>query len=177
MNVIQSAAIFAEEAHKGQTRRYTGDPYIVHPMRVAGMLTMHPDANEDIIAAAWLHDVVEDTDVTIEQILERFGYRVADLVQSVTKPDTPEYNALPRHERKRIINQRLEHAPRGAKMIKLADRIDNLRGFQNPNATRDFVKLYIRESYDLSRVLMDADAWLYSQLFKLMMDMKEEYDA
>ncbi|MDE7122583.1 MAG: HD domain-containing protein [Oscillospiraceae bacterium] len=80
---IQTAYSFAEEAHKGQFRS-SGQPYIIHPVAVADIL-LDLGMDTDTICAALLHDVVEDTPVTYEQVKKLFGRDVADLVDGVTK--------------------------------------------------------------------------------------------
>ena len=84
-SLFDEAVRFAVEAHRGTERRGKGFPYIIHPMEAAAIVaTMTKD--QEMLAAAILHDTVEDTDVTIEQIRERFGDRVAMLVQNETAP-------------------------------------------------------------------------------------------
>ncbi len=86
----QSAAQFALHAHDGQFR-VTGEAYITHPVAVAEYL-FHAGASEDEVIAAFLHDTVEDTDVTIEQIEALFGPEVAHIVAAVTKVEGETYN-------------------------------------------------------------------------------------
>jgi len=175
VNRIIEAAQFADKAHRGQFRKYEKVPYIVHPMRVAGLVTAHEKATEDVIVAAWIHDVVEDTDHTFEDIFQKFGMRVARIVAELTKADDPEFKARPRRERKRMEADKLGKASWEARFIKLADRLDNLRDLELGDAPPDFVKLYVEESYYLSCALMETDARLYSQLFALLMRMKEKF--
>lgn len=78
---------FALAAHADQTRKWTGEPYIVHPQAVAKMVRA-VGGSPVMVAAAWLHDVVEDTPATIPQILDMFGADVADIVFQLTKPHT-----------------------------------------------------------------------------------------
>ncbi len=80
---IEEALEFAKEAHKGQYRK-SGEPYIIHPILVA-TITAYVTAEEEMVIAALLHDVVEDTSFSIEDIQERFGQNVADLVEGLTK--------------------------------------------------------------------------------------------
>ena len=84
-SLFDKAVKFAVEAHQGTERRGKGYPYIIHPMEAAAIVaTMTNDP--EMLAAAILHDTVEDTDVTIEQIREQFGDRVAALVRNETAP-------------------------------------------------------------------------------------------
>jgi len=122
-NRIQSAVIFAWEKHFGQ-KRDGGNPYFVHLDRVAHIVSQY-NHTEDVLMAAYLHDTVEDTDCTIEDIVEKFGQGVADMVFQLTNTysDHLEFDAKSKAT--------LEHAQhitiREAKLIKLADRLDNLR--------------------------------------------------
>jgi (p)ppGpp synthase/HD superfamily hydrolase len=111
---------FATIAHKGQLRKYTGEPYIVHPARVA-QIVQSVTSDPDVIAAAWLHDVVEDTTVTLEEIRKEFGDNVARIVSEVTNVATEGT----RKKRKSIERRHLNQASPDAKTIKLADIIDN----------------------------------------------------
>ena len=82
---FDKAVKFAVEAHQGTERRGKGYPYIIHPMEAAAIVATISN-DQELLAAAVLHDTVEDTDVTIEQIREQFGDRVAELVQHETAP-------------------------------------------------------------------------------------------
>lgn len=113
MTKAAEAMMFAVEAHKGQLRD-DGKPFIVHPATVAAILQNVTD-DEDILAAAWLHDVVEDTSVSIEVIEARFGSRVANLVMEVTH----EGNGTTGYYFPRLNTQ-------AGIMIKFADRLSNL---------------------------------------------------
>jgi (p)ppGpp synthase/HD superfamily hydrolase len=113
---------FATSAHKGQTRKYTGDDYIVHPIAVSELVKKHGGSKVQV-AAALLHDVVEDTSVTNIEIAELFGAPVARLVHWLT--DTSKPSDGNRAIRKGIDANRLANAPAEAQFVKLADMIDN----------------------------------------------------
>lgn len=123
--MIIKAARFAAEAHRGQWRKYTEVPYIVHPMRVAGRLTLTPGATEEVVAAAWLHDVVEDCPNFRNSLHREFPTEVTLLVGELTNPSIhyPEFN---RATRKQMDREHLARASYWAKVVKLVDRIDNL---------------------------------------------------
>ncbi len=125
--LLDRAIVFAVRAHAGTERRGKGFPYIVHPMEAVEIVaTMTSD--QELLAAAALHDTVEDTDVTIEQIRAEFGERVASLVAS--ESDTYEEGmseADSWHARKRAAINRLAHASRDAKMVALGDKLSNMR--------------------------------------------------
>ena len=90
IGIVELAKIFAEGAHKGQVRKYTGEPYICHPSRVAQLvITFLPGVSAEVTAAAWLHDTVEDTPTRISDITDAFGGVVAFLVDELTKPNQP----------------------------------------------------------------------------------------
>ena len=138
-NQIQSilaAAHFAAEKHSSQKRKgKAGEPYVNHLLEVAELIAgaiSEPDTN--LLIAALLHDTVEDVGVTHEQLVQRFGSDVADLVAEVTDD-----KSLPKLERKRL---QVEHAPKKsvrAQAIKLADKISNLRSMlYSPPADWDF---------------------------------------
>ncbi len=160
MNRIVEAAQFAARAHAGQKRKYNGLPFIVHPARVGGRAAVLEAVGEETVMAAYLHDVVEDTEVTLEEIRLQFGDRVAGLVQELTNPSKGV--KAPRAERKRIDREHLIGVSREAKRIKLLDRIDNLSELSG--APQDFVKLYLEESRMLLEVIGDADDALRYEL-------------
>lgn len=108
--LINRARRFATIAHQGQTRD-NGDPYIIHPEQVARILAQVTN-DPDIIAAGWLHDVIEDCDVTYLQLATTFNKRVADLVTEVT--NNGKGNAFPNLK------------TRDGVLIKFADRTSNL---------------------------------------------------
>jgi|TARA_B110000196_G_C21004173_1_gene594483 (p)ppGpp synthase/HD superfamily hydrolase len=121
-NLKKNVLDFAVEAHTGQTRKYTGEDYIVHPMAVADMVERH-GGDEVQVCAALLHDVVEDTPVTNDDIRDNFGDDIAIMVQWLT--DTSKPSDGNRRIRKGIDAKRLAEAPAEAQFVKLADMIDN----------------------------------------------------
>lgn len=126
LSLEERARRFATKAHaaKEQRRKYTFEPYIVHPAAVVE-LVRSVCSREEVLAAAWLHDTVEDTDTTIIDIEARFGSEVALLVAMVTNPK-PQSGAN-RIERKRVHFLHTARANPTAQTIKLADIIDNTR--------------------------------------------------
>ena len=121
-NLKKNVLDFAVKAHAGQTRKYTGDDYIVHPMAVADMVEKH-GGDEVQVCAALLHDVVEDTAFTIDDIRDNFGDDIAIMVRWLT--DTSQPSDGNRRIRKGIDAKRLAEAPAEAQFVKLADLIDN----------------------------------------------------
>ena len=143
---------FATAAHGDQKRKYTGDPYINHPIAVAEIVKTVPHTDE-MIAAALLHDVVEDTHVTIDQIANKFGDKVAELVGWLTDISRPEDGN--RAFRKSIDRDHSADAPAEAQTIKLADLIHNSISIaeHDPN----FWKVYKEEKIELLKVLTKGD--------------------
>lgn len=133
---LDRAIIFAVKAHAGTERRGKGFPYIVHPMEAMEIVaTMTPD--QELLAAAALHDTVEDTSVTIEDIRAQFGDRVASLVQSesdVFIEGKSEEDSW--HERKQAAMDRLAAASHEAKMVALGDKLSNMRAIARDYAMK-----------------------------------------
>src|SRR5210317_2166475 len=115
---------FATKAHGDQKRKYTNDPYIVHPIAVSEIVKTVAHTDE-MVAAALLHDVVEDTDVTLDQIKDKFGSKVAELVGWLTDISRPEDGN--RKTRKTLDREHSAEAPADAQTIKLADLIHNTK--------------------------------------------------
>ena len=122
--MITSARMFATAAHAavGQKRKYSGDDYIVHPQRVAAIVEKHGGTDE-MIAAAWLHDTVEDTDVTPLVITKMFGDEVAAIVEGLTDVSLPSDGN--RAKRKSIDRMHSASASTESQFVKCADIIDN----------------------------------------------------
>ena len=134
--LLDRAIIFAVRAHAGTERRGKGFPYIVHPMEAVEIVaTMTPD--QELLAAAALHDTVEDTGVTVEQIRAEFGERVAALVEAESDvfiegiSETDSWRA-----RKQAAIDRLAAAPRDAKMVALGDKLSNMRAIARDYAVQ-----------------------------------------
>ena len=121
--LFDKALKFATDAHSGTERRGKGFPYIIHPMEaVAIVATITSDP--ELLAAAVLHDTVEDTDVTDEDIRNEFGDRVATLVQHETA-QIP--HGAPWRTRKQSQADLIASAPRDSKIVALGDKLSNLR--------------------------------------------------
>lgn len=124
--LVVGAYRFARTAHGGigQKRKYTDEPYIVHPVAVAELVRSVPHT-QAMLAAALLHDVVEDTPATLAEIEAAFGPEIGDLVDWLTDVSRPEDGN--RATRKHLDLLHTAKAPPAAKTIKLADLIDNAR--------------------------------------------------
>jgi (p)ppGpp synthase/HD superfamily hydrolase len=119
--LIDRAIGFAARAHEGQYRRAGNVPYIAHPVAVA-MILQAMGCDETIIVAAILHDIVEDTPITLAEIRQTFGDPVADIVAIVTEPP----RALRWEARKQHMIQAVRDAPLPAKLVAAADKYHNL---------------------------------------------------
>ncbi len=126
-SLLDRAVIFAVKAHANTERRGKGFPYIVHPMEAVEIVaTMTPD--QEMLAAAILHDTVEDTDVTAEEIRREFGDRIADMVVSESDVFTPGVSEEESwRSRKQAAIDRLGRASRDSKMVALGDKLSNMR--------------------------------------------------
>lgn len=122
---IFDAIEFAARAHTGQYRKGTRIPYIVHPLAVARIL-IEIEAPDDVILASVLHDVVEDTPVSLDEIHAAFGEGIAELVEAMSEPDRSDTW----ENRKRDTLEFLETAPQQVLLIKVADQLDNIRGIR-----------------------------------------------
>ena len=159
-SLVARARSFAIEAHSAinHKRKYTGDDYIVHPAEVAAIVATVPHTDE-MLAAAWLHDTVEDTGVTIETIREEFGPIVAGLVADLTDVSTPSLGN--RAIRKGIDLAHTASASPSAKTIKLGDLISNTASIvaHDPG----FARVYLKEKAAMLEVMTDGDATLLAR--------------
>lgn len=144
MFLVDEAREFAATKHAWQVRKYTGAPYIIHPFQVM-LMVKSVEHTEEMLAAAWLHDVVEDCGVELDEIQDRFGNTVAQYVDELTDKPSPANRA----ERKRQQRIALAMASPEAKTIKIADLIDNTSDIAQHD--RDFARVYLREK----RLLLD----------------------
>ena len=135
-SLLDRAIEFAVRAHAGTERRGKGFPYIVHPMEAMAIVaTMTPD--QEVLAAAALHDVVEDTDVTVEEIRAAFGDRVASLVaceSDIVLAELSEEASWP--VRKQAAIDRLAAASHDAKVVALGDKLSNMPAIARDYAVR-----------------------------------------
>ncbi len=143
IRVVSEAAELASRRHNGQTRKGRGEePYVNHLAEVANILSAVTNgADAELVAAGWLHDTIEDTETTHDELAQRFGLRVAGLVDECTDD-----MSLPKSERRR---RQIEDAPKkspSAKLIKIADKVSNIRAriFADPSrAQREELADYV----------------------------------
>lgn len=167
---FDKAVAFATQAHSGTERRGKAYPYIIHPMEAVSIVATITN-DPEMLAATILHDTVEDTDVTIEQIRELFGHRVADLVQHETAPLD---DSLTWREKKTQQIKQLAEAPYDSKVVALGDKLSNMRGiawdyrkvgdevwklFHAPNG-KDDIAWYYRSLADALSELSGTTAYL-----------------
>lgn len=128
MNMLEEAIIYATVLHQGKIRKFRNIPYILHPIEVAQILSTMTD-DQEIITAGILHDIVEDTDGTLEEIKKRFGDRVAFLVSSESENKYPEEDPGDTWKRRKEEALLVLRNSRdiGVKMLWLADKLSNIR--------------------------------------------------
>ena len=120
-NLINKAIYLAKKYH-GNQKRKSGEPYYTHPLEVAYMISDHK-LKTDIIVASILHDIIEDTEVTVEMIEGTFGQRIAEMVDMLTR-DRPDGTKLTIEE---VINNAYKKADKEVLLIKLIDRLHNIQ--------------------------------------------------
>lgn len=169
MTLFEEAVQFALEAHRGQVRKLNELPYIIHPMEVATIcatLTSDPE----VLAAAVLHDTVEDTDTTMEALEARFGQRVALLVASETEPPCPGLSRADSwHVRKENSLALLKTAADpGVKILWLGDKLSNIRSFY---------RVWQISGHEVWSSLNQKDpamqAWYYRSIVTLLAELKD----
>lgn len=154
----QSAKSFAIKAHKGQKRKISNMPYITHPIRVANLLES-AGLSDELICAAYLHDVVEDTPYKIDDIEEKFGRRVAELVASHTEDKSKSWEERKQHTIDLIKNTETE-----VKYLIIADRLDNLFDLEND------LKTYGHQIWHKFNAGYEKQKWYNESLAKYMYD-------
>lgn len=168
MDLLEKAQRWAMRGHLGVNRKFSDLPYIVHPEAVAEIISQVTDDN-DVIAAAWLHDVVEDTPKTVDDIRENFNDKIANLVDEVSK-----ISKKTDGNREHRVSKDREHyskASKWGKAIKIADAIHNL-----PLMIRDnpvFAPTYVEEKKLLLEVIKDGHLLLASILERIILDFEE----
>lgn len=167
--LTELAYAYAQFKHRDQKRKYTGDPYFFHCAEVANHLEcMHMP--EHVVAAGYLHDVVEDTDATLDDIERIFGKDVAKLVEEVTDVSKPEDGN--RAIRKEIDRNHLAKASAWGKTIKLADLISNTHSIVERDL--NFAKVYLAEKERLLEILIGGHGYLYNEARELLEDSKNK---
>lgn len=152
---------FAKLAHGTQVRKYTGEPYWHHLVAVAALVSQVRNRSIEMVEAALLHDVIEDTDSTGEQVEAEFGMLVRAYVEALTDP--PAVKRGPnRAARRQIVCERMLTAPWAVKTIKLADLIDNTSTIV-PHDPKFAKSTYLPEKSHLLNYLLGGDQALWSR--------------
>lgn len=162
-SVVDRAIAFATEAHRGQFRKYTGEPYVTHPIEVAQIVATVPHTTEMLVAAI-LHDTVEDTPVTFEVIEENFGEKVRELVFWLTEVSTKEDGN--RAVRKAMDCAHYASGPAESQTVKIADLIHNSRCISQHDTK--FWVIYRQEKIAILEALTLADPTLVAQAWTLV---------
>lgn len=169
MTVFEEAIIFAVRAHQGMRRKSEEVPYIAHPLEVAAICaSMTADA--EVLAAAVLHDTVEDTAVTMEDIRNHFGERVALLVASETEDKHPEMSKSDswRLRKEESLEQLRQATDPGVKILWLGDKLSNIRSFYRAWRLRGNVFWNNYNQKDPAQ-----QAWYYRTIAKLLSELKD----
>lgn len=193
--MIQSALAIASLYHRNQKRKYTGEPYIEHPKLVAKIITDYMEACDDIPlfafdpmdysviqSAALLHDTIEDTNATYEEIQKVFGKSVCDLVYFLTDDLTPKDGN--RKLRKEKYLEKLLDSPYEAKCLKIADVLANIRNLAEvvPAEDKGFAIKYVGEKQQMveafktlkERKKRDKRYYWYKIFSKMLNDLEIE---
>ena len=168
--LLDRAIVFAVRAHAGIERRGKGFPYIVHPMEAVEIVaTITPD--QELLAAAVLHDAVEDTDVTIAQIRAEFGDRVAALVASESEDkDCGVSKEESWHARKQAAIDRLASASLDSKIVALGDKLSNMRAIARDYAVQGDKLWNLFNTKDPKE-----HEWHYRELANALSDLKDTF--
>ena len=167
--MVEKAMIFASKAHDGMFRKGTDIPYIVHPME-AGAIAASITSDEEIISAAILHDTLEDTHVTAEDIEREFGKEVLRLVQSDSEDKRED---LPPEETWKIrkqetINYLKEKADKKEKIIAISDKLSNIRAIY-----RDYEKIGDELWKRFNQNDKKEHAWYYGSFIETLLELDE----
>lgn len=167
--LIDYCCTFAAWAHRNQLRKYTGEPYVYHPIAVANIVA---ERTQDIgaICGALLHDTIEDTEVTRELIIQAgIGFDIADIVVELT--DVATLADGNRATRKTIERDRLAKVSDRAQTVKLADLIHNTESIVEHD--KKFAQIYMKEKEELLQVLTRGDIILQERAWDIVNKWKE----
>ena len=160
---IEKAIIFALKAHQGQKRKGTNIPYVFHPIDVGRLLAQN-DASETLVVSGILHDILEDTEITIEDLKAEFGNEVAGLVSAMTEPDKKK----PWKERKtQTITHLRYYADRDVKKLECADKLSNITDIYN-DLLKQGDKLWTKFNAGYA-----DQKWYYQELVKSLESLSE----
>jgi (p)ppGpp synthase/HD superfamily hydrolase len=158
---LYEALAFAVDAHGRvrQARKGTSFPYVIHPLRVGEILYRH-GCDEDVIRAGLLHDTIEDAQVSRDELADRFGERVAELVVGASEPD----RTAPWRQRKEHTISHARTAPDDVAEVLAADKLDNVRSIKESLAERG------DETWQVFNAGEDQQRWYYTELAKAFLE-------
>jgi (p)ppGpp synthase/HD superfamily hydrolase len=148
MTKVESAEFFAKDKHKGMIRKDGTTPYFTHLESVVSYLKSLGVTDEDVLCSGWLHDTIEDTATTFDELYERFGKKVAVLVSSLSKD-----KKLPKKERELQYVKQLKDSPLEAKIIKLCDISANLKDLASSKISKNQRKKTINQKIHYLKVI------------------------
>lgn len=162
--IVSNARKIAHEAHKGQMRKWSSDQYILHPERVSSKVQSLANIDDIDVAAALLHDVLEDCGEHWAEVIEKeCGAEVLALVRELTFPtEGAEWAGRPRAEKNVVRFQHMRNMTPRAQRIKMVDRWDNLNDMDN--APHKLIRKTCDESWELLDICKDADPAMASEL-------------
>ncbi len=168
MDIVDRAIILAVKAHSGAVRKGTKLPYIVHPIESCAIAASITD-DKEIIAAAVLHDVIEDTNITKEELVEEFGERVVNLVMSDTEEKMREFSSADSWKiRKQATLDLLDNADKEEQIICLADKLSNLRAIN-----RDYLVFGDKLWGKFNQKDRKQHAWYYGKIAEKLTFLKD----
>lgn len=171
MDILDQAIVFAVNAHSGMRRKGTQNPYILHPLEAAAIVATMT-ADREVIAAAVLHDVVEDTDTTIEMIRQQFGERVAELVdaESENKRENLPAESTWKLRKQETLDHLSAVTDPAVKMITLGDKLSNMRSIYRDYQTLGD-KLWDRFNQKDPR----EHCWYYSEVCNALQELSDTF--
>lgn len=168
--ILLMAFEFASEAHKNQKRKFTNEPYMIHVEETSHLLleeTKGESNTEDFIAAL-LHDVVEDTPISLNEVGRHFGGEVMALVKELTN----DREAITKEGKKEYLSKKINSMTERALTIKLCDRLSNVISLEKPNIPKEFIKRYVEETQyildGIDRELNKPQGKLTSRIEKML---------
>lgn len=169
-DLVDKAIVFATQAHHGTERRGKGYPYIIHPLEAMAIVATISN-DPELLAATVLHDTIEDTTATYEDIQKKFGTRVADLVVTETDiKNAPDGRKLSWQERKQRDMDNLRMASREVKIIAIGDKLSNMRAIARDYRTKG------DELWQIFRVKDKAThAWRYKGLREALSELSDTF--
>lgn len=175
MSIVSKAIVFAAQHHQHQLRKATRIPYMSHLLNACRTLAEH-DCDDELLAAALLHDVVEDTPVTIQEVEAEFGARVAELVRGATELEKLEKQAIEKEssweQRKQHTIHFLEHeATTDQLLVSAADKLDNLRSIY---LDKKKIGKKVWERFNASK---DQNDWYYRELARIFKERGKDHEV